>query len=71
MADPTTTDPTEPTTVALPHWLRLANLPFSTKLSSALLQVFYNDPQAIFHASHRGLDAGLPWPSLGGVNRGL
>ena len=37
MSDPTTTDPAEPSAEVLPHWLRLANLPFSSKLISALL----------------------------------
>ena len=47
MSEPTPTDPTEPAAEALPHWLRLANLPFSTKLISALLECFDNDPAAI------------------------
>ncbi|HLJ54592.1 MAG TPA: DNA-processing protein DprA [Chthonomonadaceae bacterium] len=57
MADLTTPDPAEPAPDALPHWLRLANLPFSTKLVTALLDAFGGDSAAIFAASDRDLDA--------------
>ena len=49
--------PTEPSPEALPHWLRLANMPFSSKLISALLECFDNNPQAIFEASDAELDS--------------
>ena len=51
MADPNSTDLTEPASEALPHWLRLANLPFSSKLITALLECSDNDPAAIFAPS--------------------
>jgi DNA processing protein len=54
---PEPTGPAQPTPDALPHWLRLANLPFSSKLISALLECFDNDPQAIFEASNAQLDS--------------
>src|SRR5438105_4501366 len=57
MADPNPNDPTEPSPEAVPHWLRLANLPFSSKLISALLECFDNDPQAIFEATDAQLDS--------------
>jgi DNA processing protein len=57
MADPTTTDPTTPSPEALPYWLRLANLPFSSRLVTALLECFDNDPAAIFEASDAELDS--------------
>src|SRR5882757_8893602 len=50
-------NPTDPTPDAIPHWLRLANLPFSSKLIAALLEAFNNDPQAIFEASDAELDS--------------
>ena len=55
MADPTSTDLSEPAPEALPHWLRLANLPFSSKLIAALLECFSNDPAAIFAAINTDL----------------
>ena len=57
MADPTTTDSTDPAPEAIPHWLRLANLPFSSKLIAALLKAFDNDPLEIFAASDRELNS--------------
>src|SRR3954453_24030929 len=57
MAEPTSNDPNQPCPEAVPHWLRLANLPFSSKLISALLECFDNNPQAIFEASDRELDS--------------
>ena len=57
MADPNSNDSTEPCPEALPHWLRLANLPFSSKLITALLECFDNDPAAIFEASDAELDS--------------
>jgi len=50
-------NPTQPSPEALPHWLRLANLPFSSKLFSVLLECFDNDPQVIFEASDAELDS--------------
>ncbi len=55
MAEPT--DTTQPVSESLPHWLRLANLPFSSKLITALLECFDNDPHAIFDASDSELDS--------------
>ena len=46
----------EPSSDALPHWLRLANVPISSKLIGALLECFDNDPAAIFAASDNELD---------------
>src|SRR5436190_744027 len=57
MPEPTCNELIEPTSELLPHWLRLANLPFSSKLISALLECFDNDPQAIFEASDAQLDS--------------
>jgi predicted Rossmann fold nucleotide-binding protein DprA/Smf involved in DNA uptake len=57
MADQTTTDHSEPAPEAIPHWLRLANLPFSSKLIAALLEWFESDPAAIFDASDAELDS--------------
>jgi DNA processing protein len=58
---PPMTDPIitaiEPDTGTLPQWLRLANLPFSSKLITALLECFDNDPAAIFAASNAELDS--------------
>ncbi len=56
MTDPTITA-TEPAPGALPHWLRLADLPFSSKLIAALLEAFDNDPAALFEASDTELDS--------------
>jgi DNA processing protein len=41
---------------ALRAWLRLANLPFSSRLFIALLRHFDNDPEAIFEATDAALD---------------
>lgn len=51
---PTDTFEIEPS--ALVHWLRLANLPFSAKLITALLERFAYQPEAIFDASDSELD---------------
>jgi hypothetical protein len=56
MTDLTSAEASEPSPEALPHWLRLANLPFSTKLITALLECFDGDPAAVFAASDRDLD---------------
>jgi DNA processing protein len=57
MAEPNSNESTEPSTDALPHWLRLANLPISSKLIAALLECFDNDPKSIFEATDAELDA--------------
>jgi len=55
-SEPTNASAT-PSPASLPHWLRLANLPFSSKLITALLECFDNDPQAIFEASDAEMDS--------------
>lgn len=57
MPEPITVDLTEPAPEAIPHWLRLANLPFSSRLITALLECFDNDPAPIFEASDAELDS--------------
>jgi DNA protecting protein DprA len=57
MPESSANDPTEPSPEAIPHWLRLANLPFSSKLIAALLEWFESDPAAIFDASDAELDS--------------
>src|SRR5579862_2299837 len=42
---------------ALPHWLRLANLPLSAKVITSLIQCFDYVPEAIFGASEDELSA--------------
>jgi predicted Rossmann fold nucleotide-binding protein DprA/Smf involved in DNA uptake len=57
MVEQTPNPPTELSIAALPYWLRLANLPFSSKLIAVLLECFDSDPQAIFEASDAELDS--------------
>ena len=46
----------EPSAESLPLWLRLANIPFSPRLVTSLLQHFHYDPAVLFAAGDQELD---------------